>query len=96
MSEYDVRRNPQPVIISAYDPRWVAEFTQLARRIRGLVGSVASRIDHIGSTAVPGLAAKDVIDLQITRPISTRAESGNGFRSGLWVFASAGKLRPEP
>jgi GrpB-like predicted nucleotidyltransferase (UPF0157 family) len=54
------------VLISEYEPHWANEFTQLAQRIRGLVGSAAARIDHIGSTAVPGLAAKDVIDLQVT------------------------------
>ncbi|HSB09996.1 MAG TPA: GrpB family protein, partial [Blastocatellia bacterium] len=88
MPEYDLTRKSRPVIISAYDPLWVGEFTQMARRIRGLVGQAASRIDHIGSTAVPGLAAKDVIDLQITVPDLDRAEEVTaplwavGFRQG--------------
>ena len=54
------------VVVEDYRPHWAAEFTCLARRIRALVGPAAIRIDHIGSTAVPGLGAKDVIDLQIT------------------------------
>jgi GrpB-like predicted nucleotidyltransferase (UPF0157 family) len=54
------------VVVEDYRPHWAAEFTCLAGRIRALVGSAAIRIDHIGSTAVPGLGAKDVIDLQIT------------------------------
>jgi GrpB-like predicted nucleotidyltransferase (UPF0157 family) len=54
------------VVVEAYRPNWADEFTHLARRIRALVGPAALRIDHIGSTAVPGLGAKDVIDLQIT------------------------------
>jgi GrpB-like predicted nucleotidyltransferase (UPF0157 family) len=66
MTEYDIMKKSRPVVVSEYDPQWAAEFTYLARRIRGLVGSAAIRIDHIGSTAVPGLAAKDVIDLQVT------------------------------
>jgi GrpB-like predicted nucleotidyltransferase (UPF0157 family) len=54
------------VVVEDDRPHWAAEFTCLARRIRALVGPAAIRIDHIGSTAVPGLGAKDVIDLQIT------------------------------
>jgi GrpB-like predicted nucleotidyltransferase (UPF0157 family) len=54
------------VVVEDYRTHWAAEFTCLARRIRALVGPAAIRIDHIGSTAVPGLGAKDVIDLQIT------------------------------
>lgn len=45
---------------------WRAEFLALAARVRGALGAAALRIDHIGSTAVPGLPAKDVIDLQVT------------------------------
>lgn len=41
-------------------------FTQIARRIRNAVGHTARRIDHIGSTAIPGLGTKDVLDTQIT------------------------------
>ena len=54
------------VVVVAYRPHWVEEFARIAGRIRDLVGPAAIRIDHIGSTAVPGLGAKDVIDLQIT------------------------------
>jgi GrpB-like predicted nucleotidyltransferase (UPF0157 family) len=88
MPEYDLTRKSRPVIISAYDQRWATEFTQLARRIRGLVGSAAARIDHIGSTAVPGLGAKDVIDLQVTVADLDRADEVTaplrtaGFRQG--------------
>ncbi len=46
-----------------YDPTWPAAAVRLIARLR-LAG--ASRVDHIGSTSVPGLAAKDVIDLQVT------------------------------
>jgi GrpB-like predicted nucleotidyltransferase (UPF0157 family) len=49
-----------------YDPRWPAQFAALGRRLRGALGEAALRIDHIGSTAVAGLAAKPVIDVQIS------------------------------
>jgi GrpB-like predicted nucleotidyltransferase (UPF0157 family) len=54
------------VEIAAYNPAWPEEFRAIAGKLRAAVGSAALRIDHIGSTAVPGLAAKDVIDVQIT------------------------------
>ncbi len=54
------------VEIVAYRPAWPQEFRQIAAVLRQGVGSLALRIDHIGSTSVPGLAAKDVIDVQIT------------------------------
>ena len=54
------------IAIVEYDPRWPDEFRALALQLRAVLGNSALRIDHIGSTAVPGLAAKDVIDVQIT------------------------------
>jgi GrpB-like predicted nucleotidyltransferase (UPF0157 family) len=55
-----------PIEIVPYRPAWPAEFRALGARLREALGDLAARIDHIGSTAVPGLAAKDVIDVQIT------------------------------
>src|SRR5262245_58030205 len=52
--------------VVAYDPRWPAEFEAEAARLRSALGSLAVRIDHNGSTAVPGLSAKPVIDIQIS------------------------------
>ena len=61
---------PEAVIrvihIADPDPGWPARFAGLAAPLRAALGAVALRIDHIGSTAVPGLAAKPVIDLQIS------------------------------
>jgi GrpB-like predicted nucleotidyltransferase (UPF0157 family) len=50
----------------AYDPAWPERFAELGRELRGGLGDVALRIDHIGSTSVPGLAAKPIIDLQVS------------------------------
>lgn len=49
-----------------YDPAWPTLFAVLASTLRAALGDVAVRIDHIGSTSVPGLAAKPVIDVQIS------------------------------
>ena len=52
--------------LSPYDPTWPDLFEAEAVRLRHALGSMAVRIDHHGSTAVPGLAAKPVIDIQVS------------------------------
>ena len=52
--------------ILAPQSRWPAEFAAIGARLRGALGPLALSINHIGSTSVPGLDAKDVIDLQIS------------------------------
>jgi GrpB-like predicted nucleotidyltransferase (UPF0157 family) len=52
--------------IIPYQNSWPAEFNQIGGYLRRGLGNLGLRIDHIGSTAVPGLAAKDVIDIQVT------------------------------
>ena len=59
--------------IVPYQDHWPGEFQTIAAQLREALGELALRIDHIGSTAVPGLAAKDVIDVQIT--VATTDES---------------------
>jgi GrpB-like predicted nucleotidyltransferase (UPF0157 family) len=54
------------VIIVEYDPQWPLLFDREAERIRNVVdGDLITRIEHFGSTAVPGLAAKPIIDLLV-------------------------------
>ncbi len=52
--------------IHDYRDAWTAEYSSQASALKAALGSLALRIDHIGSTSVPGLAAKDVIDIQVT------------------------------
>jgi GrpB-like predicted nucleotidyltransferase (UPF0157 family) len=54
------------IIIAPYDPAWPARFAAEAARIRQALGNIALRIEHVGSTSVPGLAAKPVIDIQVS------------------------------
>ncbi len=54
------------IVVVPYRAEWPQEFRQIGRQLRQGLGDLAMRIDHIGSTAVPGLAAKDVIDIQVT------------------------------
>lgn len=54
------------IVIKDYDPGWIADFEQLHTDLLDVLGPLALRVDHIGSTSVPGLGAKDVIDIQVT------------------------------
>ncbi|TNC21913.1 dephospho-CoA kinase [Amycolatopsis alkalitolerans] len=59
-------RAPMSPKLSRYDERWPAQAARALARIRAAVGEGALRADHIGSTSVPGLPAKDILDLQVT------------------------------
>ena len=59
-------RKTREIVIVAYRPEWPVEFARIAAGLRGALGDLALRIDHIGSTSVPGLSAKDIIDVQVT------------------------------
>lgn len=49
-----------------HDPAWAARFATHEQRIRAALGSVAVLVEHIGSTSVPGLSAKPIIDVLVT------------------------------
>jgi GrpB-like predicted nucleotidyltransferase (UPF0157 family) len=51
--------------IVAYDPVWPQKFETHSKRIAEVLGQAALRIEHIGSTSVPGLAAKPIIDILV-------------------------------
>lgn len=58
------------ITIADYDPEWPKKFESHARIIAGALGATALRIEHIGSTSVPGLAAKPIIDILVVVPDS--------------------------
>ena len=58
-------RDGSSVRIVDYDPAWPARFESERDRIASALGPVARRIEHIGSTSVPGLAAKPVVDILV-------------------------------
>jgi len=54
---------PQKVVVADYDPGWPERFRQEEAKIRAALGEGALAIEHIGSTSVPGLAAKPIVDV---------------------------------
>jgi GrpB-like predicted nucleotidyltransferase (UPF0157 family) len=55
-----------PVVLVEYDAGWPAMFEREAARIRAALGDKVVRLEHTGSTSIPGLAAKPIIDITLT------------------------------
>ncbi len=91
--------------ILPYQTHWATEFQQIGTSLRQALGSLALRIDHIGSTSIPGLGAKDIVDIQVTvaslvpeEPLKAAfLAAGYEMRDGVWEdHRPAGDERPEP
>lgn len=59
----EVKPHNAPIVLAPYDPAWPQLFVREADRIRTVLGDTALRIEHVGSTSVPGLTAKPIIDI---------------------------------
>ena len=59
-----------PIDLAEYDPDWPRLFTREADRLRAVLGDVALRMEHVGSTSVPGLLAKPIVDVLLVVPNS--------------------------
>lgn len=57
---------PETITIVPYDPAWPRRYQRLAAEIRDALGDAVLDLEHVGSTSVEGLAAKDVIDIDLT------------------------------
>jgi GrpB-like predicted nucleotidyltransferase (UPF0157 family) len=64
-------RQYQEIVVADYDPQWPRWFEQAADRIRSALGEAALELHHVGSTSVPGLAAKPLIDIDLVVPDTT-------------------------
>jgi GrpB-like predicted nucleotidyltransferase (UPF0157 family) len=79
-------RPGDPHELTSADPAWPERFAVWRDRLAAVLGPAAARVDHVGSTAVPGLAAKPVIDIQVSVPDVTDE------RSFLPLLESAGLI----
>ncbi|SDX86936.1 GrpB protein [Paenibacillus sp. PDC88] len=66
------------IVVKEYDANWVHQFQKEARLIRNVLEGEILEIYHIGSTAVPGLKAKPIIDIM---PVVNKIENVDGFNS---------------
>ncbi len=61
-------RERRDIVLVDYDPSWPERFEAERTKIERALGPLALRIEHIGSTAVPGLAAKPIVDMLVAVP----------------------------
>jgi GrpB-like predicted nucleotidyltransferase (UPF0157 family) len=54
---------PQAIVVVDYDPAWPGRFRREEAKVRATLGEAALAVEHIGSTSVPGLAAKPIVDI---------------------------------
>ncbi len=65
--------------VVSYDTAWTRRGNELAEDLRAVLGPLALHVDHIGSTAIPGMAAKAVLDLQVrVADLDAAAEAFDG------------------
>jgi GrpB-like predicted nucleotidyltransferase (UPF0157 family) len=81
-----------PIVIVAYDPDWATSFDVERDRVQRALGDLLTRsVEHIGSTAVPGLAAKPIIDmLAVVENIDDAPPATARLQAVEWIHA------PEP
>ncbi|MGW5355975.1 GrpB family protein [Streptomyces sp. NPDC004031] len=83
----------RPLAVVGHRPEWAAEFERIAAPLREALGGAALAIDHVGSTSVPGLAAKDCVDVQVR----VRSLTGQDDERYAAPLAALGfRRRPEP
>lgn len=67
-----------------YDPHWPERYVEYAARLRAALGDRAVRLEHVGSTSVPGLAAKPIVDMVLEVPDSADEPAYVGDLEALW------------
>jgi GrpB-like predicted nucleotidyltransferase (UPF0157 family) len=63
------------IYLAPYDPEWASQFSLQADRIRSALAEKVLRLEHVGSTSVPGLSAKPIIDMVLAVPNSADESS---------------------
>jgi GrpB-like predicted nucleotidyltransferase (UPF0157 family) len=71
----DVEMHDGPVALADYNPAWADRYAVLEEDIRQALGDAATQIEHVGSTSVPGLIAKPIIDIVLAVADSAREDA---------------------
>jgi GrpB-like predicted nucleotidyltransferase (UPF0157 family) len=100
--EVTARAVTMEIVVADYDPAWPTWFEAVRAHVWPAVADLALRIEHVGSTSVPGLAAKPIVDMDIVvasedavRPVIARlAGIGYRWRGDLGVVGREAFARP--
>jgi GrpB-like predicted nucleotidyltransferase (UPF0157 family) len=71
------------IVIVPHDPSWKEEFARESGRVLAALGALAIRAEHVGSTAIPGLSAKPIVDIMIGVASLTLARQSTGQMASL-------------
>jgi GrpB-like predicted nucleotidyltransferase (UPF0157 family) len=74
----------EPVVVVDYNPDWVVTFSRLRTRIAQSLGNLPAEVDHVGSTSIPGAAAKPIIDIDVV------LRSGGDISGAIEALSRAG------
>jgi GrpB-like predicted nucleotidyltransferase (UPF0157 family) len=83
-------REPVTIVVADHDPSWAARFEQVEARLHAALGATALSVEHIGSTSVPGLAAKPIIDVLV---VVADVEAESSFLAALEAAGFALRAR---
>ena len=76
-----------PIVVTDYDEQWPALFEQIALPVREAVAGLGAEVEHVGSTSVPGLAAKPIVDIDVVVPSADHvAEAVERLRALGYVY----------
>lgn len=100
------RRTSGPAVLRPHDPDWRRQARRLQARVAAAAGGLGRGVEHIGSTAVPGLAAKPVLDLQLAvasltddaerRALVERLCAAGFPGDGSWQYDRPKPVDPDP
>ena len=86
MTVGDLKPLTGSILVSDYDARWPELFEQEATRVRAALGPRVKLLEHVGSTSVPGLAAKPVIDMVLAVADAADESSYAPMLEAEWKF----------
>ena len=77
----------EPIVVAEYDPAWPELFEQLGQPVREALADLDVEVEHVGSTAVPGLAAKPIVDIDVVVPTADAVPAAiEGLRGLGYVY----------
>jgi len=78
---FGTREKMTITLVQPYDPAWPSQFLQVAAFVTSGLSGVNHRVEHVGSTAVPGMTAKPIVDLDVVIPVGAFPKTKAGLEA---------------